>query len=123
MPTQRNKRLLAIAWKITKKIAAPSILVILVGGITFLLCSFLAISQSNGKRVLAYSTIANLGLITACAGVGTAEAIWAAIFLVIFHAIAKTRLPLDCEIAINEHSKKVIPPTRMTRIEGAKETA
>ena len=71
---------------------APSILVILVGGITFLLCSFMAISQSNGKRVLAYSTIANLGLITACAGVGTAEAIWAAIFLVIFHAIAQSLL-------------------------------
>lgn len=52
----------------------------------------MAISQSNGKRVLAYSTIANLGLITACAGVGTAEAIWAAIFLVIFHAIAKSLL-------------------------------
>lgn len=71
---------------------APSILVILVGGITFLLCSMMAISQSNGKRVLAYSTIANLGLITACAGVGTAEAIWAAILLVIFHAVAKSLL-------------------------------
>ena len=71
---------------------APSILVILVGGITFLLCSMLAISQSNGKRVLAYSTVANLGLITACAGVGTAEAIWAAILLVIFHAVAKSLL-------------------------------
>ena len=70
----------------------PSILVILVGGITFLLCSMMAISQSNGKRVLAYSTIANLGLITACAGVGTAEAIWAAIMLVIFHAVAKSLL-------------------------------
>lgn len=71
---------------------APSLLVILVGGLTFLLCSLMAISQSNGKRVLAYSTIANLGLITACAGVGTAEAIWAAIFLVIFHAVAKSLL-------------------------------
>ena len=70
----------------------PSILVILVGGITFLLCSMMAISQSNGKRVLAYSTVANLGLITACAGVGTAEAIWAAILLVIFHAVAKSLL-------------------------------
>lgn len=70
----------------------PSMLVILVGGITFLLCSIMAISQSNGKRVLAYSTVANLGLITACAGVGTAEAIWAAIMLVIFHAVAKSLL-------------------------------
>ena len=48
---------------------------ILVGGLTFLLCSFMAISQTNAKRVLAYSTIANLGLIVACAGVGTPEAV------------------------------------------------
>ena len=71
---------------------AASVMVVLVGGLTFAFCSFLAISQSNAKRVLAYSTIANLGLITACAGVGTPEAVWAAIFLVIFHAVAKSLL-------------------------------
>ena len=70
----------------------PSMMVMLVGGITFLLCSFMAISQTNAKRVLAYSTIANLGLITACAGVGTPEAVWAACFLILFHAIAKSLL-------------------------------
>lgn len=70
----------------------PSIMVMLVGAITFLLCSFMAISQSNAKRVLAYSTIANLGLITACAGVGTPEAVWAASFLILFHALAKSLL-------------------------------
>lgn len=70
----------------------PSLLLILVGGITFLLASCIAISQTNAKRVLAYSTIANLGLITCCAGVGTPEAVWAAIFLVLFHAVAKSLL-------------------------------
>lgn len=70
----------------------PSLMVVLVGGITFVLCSFMAISQSNAKRVLAYSTVANLGLIVACAGVGTPEAVWAATFLVLFHAIAKSLL-------------------------------
>ncbi len=70
----------------------PSVMVMLVGSITFLLCSFMAISQTNAKRVLAYSTIANLGLITACAGVGTPEAVWAALFLILFHAIAKSLL-------------------------------
>lgn len=70
----------------------PAHMVILVGGLTFMLCSFMAISQSNAKRVLAYSTIANLGLIVACAGVGTPEAVWAAILLVIFHAAAKSLL-------------------------------
>ena len=57
-----------------------AVMTILVGGLTFLLCSFMAISQTNAKRVLAYSTIANLGLIVACAGVGTPEAVWAATF-------------------------------------------
>lgn len=70
----------------------PAYMTILIGGVTFMLCSFMAISQSNAKRVLAYSTIANLGLIVACAGVGTPEAIWAAILLVIFHAAAKSLL-------------------------------
>jgi ech hydrogenase subunit A len=60
-----------------------------VGCVTFLMTSLLSVSQSNAKRVLAYSTIANLGLIVTCAGVGTYEAIWAAVLLVIFHALAK----------------------------------
>lgn len=65
------------------------IMVMLIGGITFMLASFIAISQSNAKKVLAYSTVANLGLIVACAGIGSYEALWAAIFLMIFHAVAK----------------------------------
>jgi ech hydrogenase subunit A len=60
-----------------------------VGCVTFLMTSLMAVSQSNAKRVLAYSTISNLGLIVTCAGVGSHEAIWAAILLVIFHALAK----------------------------------
>lgn len=68
----------------------PGIMVMMVGGVTFLLTSFAAISQSNGKKVLAYSTIANLGLIVACGGVGSAPAVWAGIMLIIFHAITKS---------------------------------
>ena len=66
--------------------------VALVGGVTFLLAAFIAISQSNAKKVLAYSTVSNLGLIITCAGVGTAAAVWAGIFLIIFHAVAKSLL-------------------------------
>lgn len=65
-------------------------MVMAVGGLTFMLASFAAISQSNAKRVLAYSTIANLGLVVACAGVGTPEAAWAGIMLMVFHAITKS---------------------------------
>ncbi|WP_281175400.1 proton-conducting transporter membrane subunit [Methanogenium cariaci] len=70
-------------------------LISLVGGVTFLLASGIAISQSNAKKVLAYSTIANLGLVVACAGIGTYAAIWAAILLIVFHAIAKSLLFLS----------------------------
>src|SRR4030042_6771303 len=43
-----------------------------IGSITFLFTSFIAVSQSDSKRVLAYSTISTLALIVMCAGVGTA---------------------------------------------------
>lgn len=71
------------------------IMVMMVGAITFLVASFVAISQSNAKRVLAYSTVANLGLIVCCGGIGTAAAVWAGIMLIIFHAIAKSLLFLS----------------------------
>lgn len=67
-------------------------MVYLVGGFTFLSASCLAIAQSDGKKILAYSTISNLGLIVACAGAGYQETIWAAVFLVIFHAVSKSML-------------------------------
>src|SRR5208337_4541223 len=69
-----------------------SIMVALVGAFTFMAASGLAISQTTGKRVLAYSTIANLGLIIACAGINTPLSIAAAILLIIFHAISKGML-------------------------------
>jgi ech hydrogenase subunit A len=68
------------------------LMIALVGGMTFAVASFMAISQNNAKKVLAYSTIANLGLIVACAGVGTYNLMWVAILLIIFHAIAKSLL-------------------------------
>jgi len=60
-----------------------------IGAFTFLAASAIAISQSNAKKVLAYSTIANLGLIVACAGLGSHMAIGAAMLLMIFHAVSK----------------------------------
>lgn len=59
------------------------------GGLGFLAGTALAVSQRDSKRLLAYSTIANLGLITLCAGVGSCGALWAAVLLILFHAVAK----------------------------------
>ncbi len=67
-------------------------MVYLIGGFTFFVGSLLAIAQSDGKKVLAYSTISNLGLITACAGMGKQETVWAALFLILFHAVSKSVL-------------------------------
>lgn len=66
--------------------------VALAGGFTFLAAAALAIGQSNGKKILAYSTISNLGLIIACAGINTAAAIAAGMFLILFHAVTKALL-------------------------------
>lgn len=73
----------------------------LIGGVSFLATSLIAISQSNAKKVLAYSTISNLGLIVACAGVNSYSAVWSAILLIIFHAVAKSLLFL-C-VGVIEH--------------------
>lgn len=64
----------------------------LFGAFTFVMTSALALSQRNAKRVLAYSTIANLGLIIASAGIGTPLAVAAAIMLILFHALSKCLL-------------------------------
>lgn len=71
------------------------LMVTTIGGFTFFVASVLAISQSDGKKVLAYSTISNLGLITACAGVGMHEAVWAGILLMMFHAVSKSLMFLS----------------------------
>lgn len=71
------------------------------GGFTFLCAAALAVGQSNGKKVLAYSTISNLGLIFACAGLNTAYAITAALLLIAFHAVIKAQLFL-CVGAIEQ---------------------
>ena len=63
-----------------------------VGGLSFLGTSILAMTESNAKRVLAYSTIGNLGLITMCVGINTSLAISAAIILLLFHAVSKALL-------------------------------
>ncbi|MCP3943886.1 MAG: NADH-quinone oxidoreductase subunit L [Desulfobacteraceae bacterium] len=79
-----------------------STLVAVCGAFTFLSAAALAIGQSNGKKVLAYSTISNLGLIIACVGINTHASLTAAIILLIFHAVSKALLFL-CMGSIEQH--------------------
>ena len=68
------------------------IIVSSIGGLTFIMASMMAIAQNDAKKVLAFSTISNLGLIVACSGIGVEETVWAAVFLMIFHAVSKSML-------------------------------
>ena len=79
-----------------------STLIAIYGGVVFLATAMIAISQSEGKKVLAYSTIGNLGLIILCAGINTPLSIAVGIMLLIFHAISKGLLFL-CAGAIEHH--------------------
>ncbi len=72
--------------------SAVGMLVAAVGLLTFLFVSLVATTEQNAKKVLAYSTIGNLGLIAGCAGVGTPELVWVGVMIVIFHAVAKSLL-------------------------------
>jgi len=74
---------------------AAGVSITLVGAVTFIAAAVLAVSQNDSKKVLAYSTISNLGLIVACAGIDTGASLWAAIMLIVFHALAKSLLFLS----------------------------
>ena len=83
-------------------------MVAMVGGVTFVVGSLAAITNSEAKRVLAWSTVANLGLIVLCGGIGTYEAVWAGVLLIIFHAVAKCLLFLCVGVVEHKlHSRNI----------------
>ena len=59
------------------------------GAVSFAGAAFLACTQSNAKKVLAYSTISNLGLVVACAGIESPLAYAAGLSIITFHAVSK----------------------------------
>lgn len=66
--------------------------VAMIGLLTFVFVSVVAVTEGNAKRILAWSTIANLGLVVGCAGIGTPATVWVGVMIVIFHAAAKSLL-------------------------------
>lgn len=73
-----------------------------VGLITLLLGSMLAIVQQDLKGLLAYSTIAHLGLITMLFGLGTELSVVAALFHIVNHATFKASLFMAAGIIDHE---------------------
>ena len=65
------------------------LMVIVVGAVTFLTSSIAAINESSYNKVINFSTAAVSGLAVACAGLGSGEALWTAVMVMIFHAVSK----------------------------------
>ncbi len=68
------------------------VMIMMVGGVTFLFASFVAIPKKDIREILACSTTANMGLVAVCTGLGVPEALWAAIMMVMLHSFLKTLL-------------------------------
>ncbi len=68
---------------------APGMIVAIIGTLTAFMAATIAITQNDIKKVLAYSTVSQLGFMFVAVGVG---AYWVAIFHVITHAFFKACL-------------------------------
>lgn len=87
--------------------ATFNLILSLIGGFAFLFGAIQAIPQEDVKRLLAYSTISNLGLIVLSIGVGTKLALVAGLTLLFIHAIAKALLFMCSGVVYKEiHSRK-----------------
>jgi len=76
--------------------------VIFVGAITMIVSAYLAVRQTDLKRILAYSTVSVLGTLIFLIGTGTRTAIEAAMTYVMIHALYKAALFLVAGIVDHE---------------------
>jgi hydrogenase-4 component F len=66
------------------------VLLLVVGGLSLLLAAFFALRQTNYKRLLAYSSIEHMGIVSLGIGIGGPIAAYGAFFHVLVHAAGKT---------------------------------
>src|SRR5699024_3471330 len=71
---------------------AWQVLLVTAGLITTVIGGWFALQQTDLKRLMAYSTVSQLGLIVATIGIGTEAALTAAIIHTIAHAMFKAGL-------------------------------
>ncbi|WP_262247202.1 putative monovalent cation/H+ antiporter subunit A [Parapedobacter soli] len=75
---------------------------IVVGGITMVYSAFHSIFRTDLKSILAYSTIAALGMLVFLIGIGTAESLLAASVFILVHALYKASLFLTAGVIDHE---------------------
>ena len=102
-------------------LAVPEVMtiVLVIGGLTAILAAFIAMAQNDIKKVLAYSTVSQLGYMFMALGAG---AFSAAIFHVVTHAFFKACLFLGSGSVIHamEHTHAVKDPQDLRTMGGLK---
>ncbi len=84
----------------------------IVGGVTMVYTAYQALFRTDLKGVLAYSTIAALGILTFLIGVGTEAALLAALVFILVHALYKATLFLVAGIIDHETGTRDITKLR-----------
>lgn len=81
---------------------------IIIGMLTLIIAETAAIRQEKLKRMLAYSSIGQMGLVMVAFGFGTEEGVFAALFLMFNHAIIKSLLFFSGSYLVYNSEKKEI---------------
>ena len=77
----------------------------MVGGITFPAASLVAVFRPEVAKTVSCSTVASMGLIVACGGIGSAEAVAAGILLLLLHGVSKALMLASAGTAALDHEK------------------
>jgi ech hydrogenase subunit A len=79
-----------------------------IGIFSFMITAIIALSQKLSKKILAYSTIGNLGLIIFCAAMNTPLSYSAATILLVFHSMSKGLLFMCAGVIENRlHTRQI----------------
>jgi len=81
---------------------------IIIGLTTLIIAELSAIRQERLKRMLAYSSIGQMGLVLVAFGIGTREGAFAALFLMLNHAVIKSLLFLSGSYLVYNSTEKYI---------------
>ncbi|NPA74435.1 MAG: hypothetical protein GXO12_06955 [Epsilonproteobacteria bacterium] len=82
--------------------------IMIVAGVTFLVAEFTALNQKDIKRLFAYSTLGQLGLLFLAFSSGSAGVISGAIFYLVSHSLGKTAIFLSLGILIDRFKETSI---------------
>lgn len=82
--------------------------IVTVGAVTMLVSAYMALQQTDLKRILAYATVSALGLLTLLLGVGTAAAVKAAVVFLLVHALYKGALFLMAGAVEHETGRREV---------------